>query len=839
MLPTNSNAMKTSAIFACILLPFALPAQVPDSIRLVTLEALQQSEETPVYVSSLLTASRDPVAAAAAFNFSAVRFKQRGYDADLLETGINGLPMQSLENGYAFWSSWSGLNEMLLNRQSVAGGKSNSFAFGLPGGFTHIDMRAGKQRRQTATGYAFANRQYTHRFYYARATGFNSKGWALAYSLVSRTGSNGYVEAADYNSHSYYAAVDKKAGTRHLFSLAVFGAATRAGRQAATLQQTAQLTNNNYYNAYWGYQDGRKRNSSYSIVHQPQLIATHDYHPNSHTSVITALGITTGSRKVTGLDWYNAADPRPDYYRYLPGYAANAAQRTQLEKAWAEDEEISQVNWNRLYAVNRANTATIYSADGMAGNHITGLRSLYIVQAAVNRIFRLAANSVLNTHVGRHAAFTAGISYQRQQNRRFKQINDLLGGDWFVDWNQFAERDDPGNNQVLQNNLDKPNRLVRQGETFGYDYSLTFSQAAGFMQLVYTLPHVDLFAGGNISRQQYFRTGYMRNGLFADNSLGRSATHAFTGYGYKAGFTYKINGRHYAYIQAAVISRPPLAANVYLSPRTRNTAQANAVAETIQTAEAGYLIHAPRLSIHASAYITQMKQGMKVLSFYHDEYRNFVNYALSNINKWHGGVELAAEASVTPDITFTAVAAVGRYYYNSRQQALVTADNSEEILEKATVYSKNYRVGNTPQEAYSAGITYRSPDAWFISTTTSYTRRQWLEANPLRLTAMATDNVSPGSDEFKDILQQTEWPAQYTVNLFAGYTCKAPYKRMANTWMTIYAGVNNLLNNTRIISGAYEQLRFDFESKSRHTYPPKMWYAQGTTFYLSINFRFQ
>lgn len=836
MLPTNSNAMKTSAIFACILLPFVLFAQVPDSIRLVTLEALQQSEETPVYISSLLTAARDPVAAAAAFNFSAVRFKQRGYDADMFETGINGLPMQSLENRYAFQSSWSGLNEVLRNRQSITGEKSSSFAFGRPGGYTHIDMRAGKQRRQTAVGYALANRQYTHRLYYTKATGYNTNGWAFAYALVMRRGGNGYVEAADYNSQGYYAAVDKKMGSHHLFSITFFGAATTAGRQAATLQQTVKLTGNKYYNAYWGYQDGEKRNSSYNRVHQPQLIITHDYHPNPQTSLITALGVTTGRSGITGLDWYNAADPRPDYYRYLPDYPANAAQRSQLEKAWAEDKEVSQINWDRLYAVNRANVTTIPDADGVAGNSVTGLRSLYIVQTAVNRVFRVAANSVLNMPVSRHMTLTAGISYQHQRNRRFKQMNDLLGGNWFVDWNQFAERDDPGNKQVLQNNLNKPDRLVRKGDTFGYDYSFTFSQSSGFLQLAYMLPLVDLYAGADIAMVQYFRTGYMRNGLFPENSQGKSDVHSFAGTGYKAGITYKINGRHYAYVQGAVSFRPPGAAGIYLSPRTRNTTQDNPVTEKIQTTEAGYVINAPRLSVRACGYVTQMKRGMKVLSFYHDEYRNYVNYALSNIDKWHGGVEFAAEAKLTADIIFSAVAAVGRYYYNSRQQALVTADNSEEVLERATVYSKNYRAGNTPQEAYSAGITYRSPDAWFISTTANYTREHWLEVNPLRLTAMATDNVAAGSTQLNEILQQTQWPAQYTLNLFAGYTCKAP-KKMPGIWITVYAGVNNLLNNNNIISGAYEQLRFDFESKSRNAYPPRVWYAQGTTFYLSINFR--
>lgn len=831
--------MRTSAVIACILLSFSLYGQLTDSIRLVTLEALQQAEDAPSYTSSMLTAARDPVINAVAYNFSAMRFRQRGYNNDMFETGMNGVPMQNLVNGNTFWSSWSGLNEVLRNREQTAGLRNSSLAFAPPGGYTNIDVRAGRQRRQVATGYSIANRQYRHRFYYTYATGYNSNGWALAIELGRRWAAQGYAPGTDYNSTSYYVAVDKKSGLHHLFSIVLLGAVTNAARQAPVLQQTVQLTGNRYYNAYWGFQEGRKRNSSYNKGHQPQLMVTYDFHPDNKTSLVTTIGYSTGSNSVTGLDWYQAADPRPDYYRYLPDYYGNAAQRQQLVQAWATDANVSQINWERLYQVNTGNYTTVNNADGIAGNHVAGLRSLYIVQERITATRYLAVNSVLNMHPFGHTAVTAAFTYQRQQSRYYKHLNDLLGGDWFVDWNQFAERDYPNNTNAMQNDLNHPDRLVRKGDVFGYDYTLHLQKATAVIQMVYSLPAVDLFIAATASSMQYYREGHMRNGLFPENSMGLSAVNTFTGYGMKGGVTYKFNGRHYAYLNGAVISRPPWAANAYISPRTRQATQEYLPAEIIQSAEAGYVLNAPRLNVRAGGYITKFSNGIKMHSFYHDAYNNFVNYAISNINKWHGGVELSVDAKLTTDLSFNAVAAMGRYYYNSRQYAMVTADNTNEVLEKTTVYSNNYRLGTTPQEAYSAGISYRSPDAWFVSATGNYSRQQWLEVNPIRLTSQATDNVDAGSAQFRDIIQQVQWPSQFMLNLFAGYSWKLPASWHANTWLVLYAGVNNIMNNTGIIAGSYEQLRFDFEAKNRNTYPPRVWYAPGTNYFISINIRRQ
>jgi hypothetical protein len=54
----------------------------------------------------------------------------------------------------------------------------------------------------------------------------------------------------------------------------------------------------------------------------------------------------------------------------------------------------------------------------------------------------------------------------------------------------------------------------------------------------------------------------------------------------------------------------------------------------------------------------------------------------------------------------------------------------------------------------------------------------------------------------------------------------------------MYAGINNMLNNTDIISGGYEQLRYDYSTSDINKFPPKYYYAIGTNYYASIALRF-
>jgi hypothetical protein len=795
-------------------------------------------------VASLLSAGRDPFYNAASFNFNAVRFRIRGYDNDLNATYMNGISMDNLDNGFTPFGLWGGLNDVMRNRDLSIALRANTFAFGDIGSSTYIDARASKQRKQTQFGYALSNRNYTHRINFYHGTGVSKKGWAFAVAGSRRWADEGYVPGTYYDGWSYFAAADKRINQKHLISLIAFGAPTENGRQTGSVQEAMDLAGTNYYNPAWGYQNGKKRNANVAKTHQPYFILNHEFRLNNNTTWNTAAGYSFGERATTALDWYNSADPRPDYYRYLPSYNLDPAWQEQLRNTITANPNLLQIDWAKLYESNRANRNNV-----VAGDTIPGSRSNYIVQDRVTNTSRFNLNSVYNSRFGNNIDFTAGASYQYQKNNYFNRVNDLLGGDFYVDLNQFAERDFALNPNANQNDLNNPNRILGKGDNYGHNYDINVTKAAGWIQSVFKFDHVDFFAAVELSQTKFWRVGNVRNGLYPNNSFGKSAVNDFFNYSVKGGITYKLDGRNYFYVNGAYLTRAPYFDNVYLAPRTRDFVQGNVTSEKIQTLEGGYVLNAPNFKARVTGYYTKFEDGMNVMTFYHDEVRNFVNYALSNIDKVHYGGEFGIEAKVLPNVTANAAAAVGRHYFTSRQSAQVTVDNNSSQLDitqaNQTIFSENYRVPGSPQEAYSLGFTYRSPKFWFVSLTGSYMREMWLDFNPIRRTRAAIDGIDldkpEGYAKYHEILDQTEFDPQFTMDFFGGYSWKAPRKLGLgrNTFVVLNAGINNLLNNKNIVSGGFEQLRFDFAERNVNKFPPKLFYSYGTNYFASLTFRFQ
>ncbi len=786
---------------------------------------------------SILTANRDMFTNMAGFHFSTMRFRIRGYDGENSSRQINGLPMNSPEDGTTQWGLWSGLNAVMNNTETSLGLYNSASVFGSIGQTTQIDLRASRQRQQTQFAYTFSNRSFAHRLSFIHSSGMHKKGWAFSVSGSLRYASEGYTPGTFYNGKSYCISADKKIDDRNLLSIAVFGAPLYTGKQSAVLMESVQLAQTNRYNAYWGYQAGKKRNANTHYANQPVLLIRHDRQIDNHTGWTTAIGIVTGQRSDTGLDWYKAADPRPDYYRYLPGYQQDPLLKMAVTEAIKTNSGLLQVNWDHLIDVNRNSQETIRDADGRTGNNIRGLRAHYIVEERISALSEYMFNSNYHSLLTDALALSAGFSMQAAQSHNYKKLNDLLGGDFYVDWNQFAERDFPNDPVVIQNDTHRPNRLLHKDDSFGYDYLLHTLVAKTWAQLSFTGKKIDHFEAVEIGYTNYQREGLVTNGLFTDNSFGRSVLDEFTCFAFKTGITYKINGRKYLYLQAGYFTRAPLFDNVFISPRTRDTQQENIRNEKILTTELGYTWNAPLVKLRLRSYVTLFSDGMNVTSFYDDGFGNFVNYALSGINKMHFGLESGADIQLSEHFSLNLAIAAARYYYTNRQQVTVTADNDASVIERGLIYTKNFRVGGTPQEAYGLGIQYQA-GGFYVGLTGSYFRQQWLDFNPLRRTYTALQGLTPGTDQWKQVVAQSELPAQYTVDLSAGSAIRLKLFHAKNKKMFLFnAGISNLLNNRTLISGGYEQLRFDTDTKNTDKFPPKFFYAMGLNFSVTLSLR--
>ncbi|MBS1945238.1 MAG: TonB-dependent receptor, partial [Bacteroidetes bacterium] len=197
------------------------------------------------------------------------------------------------------------------------------------------------------------------------------------------------------------------------------------------------------------------------------------------------------------------------------------------------------------------------------------------------------------------------------------------------------------------------------------------------------------------------------------------------------------------------------------------------------------------------------------------------------------GVELGAEVKLSPTWQLTAVYADGQSIYNSRPTATITRDNSDTALAtNRTVYWKNYRIGGMPQRAASLGLRYNAPKYWSLGADVNYFGNIYLDPNPDRRTVEALGNLVEEDPQWNDLLEQTKLKDGYVVNLFFTKTWRLKRKYRIGLNLT----VNNLLDNTDLITGGYEQLRY--VPKEIDKFPPKLSYMYGRTFFAMLTLSF-
>ena len=818
--------------------------EIKDIIPTISLDANELNESSDQNVSSILSGGRDPFINAAAFSFGVSRFRIRGYDADNFVSYMNGAPIENLDNGFTPFNLWSGLNDVTRFRDNSHGLASNTFTFGEIGGASAYDTRASKIRKQIRLSYAASNRTYDNRIMGTYASGVLKSGWAVAFTATRRWAKEGYVPGTFYDSWSYYGSVDKGIGLKNNIAFTFMGAPTRNGRASSAIQEMRDLAGTNYYNPNWGFQNGEVRNASVATSHQPLFILTHEGKFSDKMNLLTSVAYSFGKRNQTGLDWMNAPDPRADYYRNLPSYYylnGDTIQGDLIAELYRNDENKRQIDWDNMYEANAISNETIKNVNGVEGNDVTGKLARYVVEERVALNKRISAATTLNQAINEHLNFTGGLTYQWQQIENYKRVDDLLGADFYIDNNRFADLDYPNNDSALQNDLNNPNRLLKEGEKYGYDYFLTISRAAAWGQTVFKFNHIDFFVSAELSHTSYQRDGKTKFGIFPDNSFGKSEKQKFLNYAVKGGLTYKINGRNYLLVNGSFHTKAPFFENVFVSPRTNNVINSNVKNETVYSAEAGYVLNSPRIKARAMMYFAQFNDQLNILTFYDESQNSFGTYALSNIDKRHYGAELSVDAKIWQGLSATAALAVGRYYYNSRQKADIFVDNLvEPVSLGTTIYSKYFKVANTPQLATTFGLNYRSPKFWFIYLNANYFDQIYTEFSPARRTALAVNFLDANSQQWNDILQQEQLKGQFTLDASGGYSWKLDntFKNMKKSqFLNINFGITNITNNRKFITGGFEQLRFDYETQNPDKFPTKYNYAPGISFFAGITYR--
>lgn len=784
-------------------------------------------------VASMLTSSRDIYAATAAFRLNQAGFHYRGYKYDQFSTIVNGILVNDPENGASFWSGSGAFNEIMYNRDGNIGLSASSNGFGGLGGSYHIDTRPGTQRKGLSVTYTAANRNYFNKLSAAYSTGYMKHGWAVTLMFSRRWAVKGYEPGTSYDSYGYFFAVEKKIGEKQTLTLTTYGTPTRSARSSGTVHEFQVLADNNYYNPDWGYQNGQIRASRMNKRFEPTVQLTHEVKFSNKTNLLSGIDIELGRNNNSSIDYYNSASVDPDYYRNQPSLITDPEQRAAAEDLFRSDVDTRQIQWDKLYAINRLSP--------------TG-QSSYIVGDQIQDSKQVNFNSTLNHTFYDHISMTAGLTYQWEKTRNFQRVEDLLGGQYYVNLNDFAIQDFPNNQDALQYDLQHPNRILHVGDDYGYDYYSQVHKTSAWIQPYFKFNHIEFFVSGQLTHNYYWRTGNVQNGLFPTNSLGDSKKISLINYAIKGGVQYKVNGRNYLYMNVIVKTDPPSFNNSFVSARTRNDEVGNLTNENIYSGELGYQYKSPILTIKGSLFYTEFRNGIQNRSFFHDDYRTFVNYNMSGIGKRQYGGEIGLQAKIYKGLSMSAVANIGRFQYSTNAVATITKDNSNQVLAaNQTAYIKNYYIGGMPQACASVGFKYTSRQYWFVGINFNYFDWMYAEVNPVRRTLEAVDLIPYGSAEYNDILHQERLKGQFTMDMSGGYNwfLNKTFKGMDakgqkhKYYLNIYATLTNMTNNTKFVVSAREQLRYDYGQNNLDKFGTQYRYMRGFGYFVSVAFRMQ
>ena len=795
---------------------------------------------------SIINSNSNIYASEVGYLFSPMRFRYRAFDQKYNDIYINGTPINDLETGQFRYSWVGGLNQQTRNMESAMPFEGNRFSMPGMGGSNNYNFRPASMpagHRLTLSG---ANRNYTLRGMYTFNSGLNNKGWAFSANVTYRWASEGYVEGTFYNSLSYFFGVEKVFGDgQHSLSLVTWGNPTERASQGAGTDEMYWLANDRYYNPYWGYQNGKKRNSRVVNDYSPTAMLTWDWTIDHNTKLTTSLLGKYTMYQSTKLNYNNADNPHPNYWKNMPSSYydvwddTDEANRTpqaledwnRAYTFWTSSKANRQINWDRLYYSNNQAAAQ-------------GQDAIYYIQAKHNDALTLTLASTLNKQLKKNMLWNVGIMASTNKGMHYQTMEDLLGATTYHNINTYALGTYDRNSDEIQYDLNHRNAIIGEGDRFGYDYNLFVNNAKAWTSFSHDWGILHYTIAGKIGYTSMQRDGKMRNGLAANNSYGKSGVAQFLDGGVKLGTSFNLGRGNTLTIGAGYETRAPQARTAFASPEINNDYVTNLKNEKVFSAEIGYQLQTSWLHANINAYYSYLTDVTDWQNYYFDDINSFSYVSLSNIKKVYSGVEAGLRFKVTSSLDINLIGQISEAKITNNSNVRYMNSTSAQYTDEI-VYNKDMRDAGTPLAAASLGLSYHK-GGWFIDLNCNYYDRIYLSYSPSYRYASTLDTRQNVTGNIYDndgnvlpsAVEQAKGKGGFMVD---GSIGRSIYLKRGS--LSINLMVTNILNNQNLCTGGYEQSRSDYTNSGnirayRFSKNPMKFYAYGTNGMLNITYRF-
>lgn len=734
------------------------------------------------------------------------RITIRGFDQRNVAVMIDGIPVNDMENGWVYWSNWFGLDAVTRSIQVQRGLGASKIAIPSVGGTMNIITKGIEARKGISVKQEFANNAFL-RTSVALTTGRMKNGWGITAAGSFKQG-DGWVDKNFTEGFFYYLKIEKQLG-KHLLSFSGMGAPQSHGQRVFKAPITTwdrefaleegvpdSIVNllperGLRFNEHWGVYEERNYlplgdgevansyipgdritlNERVNYYHKPQFALRDFWNVNERLYISNVVYMSIGRGGGTGLN------------------STSGVQYT----------EQGQIDFQRIYDNNRLFE---FGPGGLNIDSEGEYRSSTVLRSSINNHFWVGLLSSATYKMNDTWTFSAGIDGRRYTGEHYREVYDLIGGDYFLDSDNRNQRADT---------------KLREGDTMDYYDEGHVAWGGGFVQAEYEKNRWTAFlnisgAGSWYKAVDYFRPkvleladttleiGYTDvvtyNGLTYDrNSPGLNTYEtdwvSLFGYTVKGGANFNLNEFMNVFANIGYLSRAPRFDNVISISNEIYDDYAN---EGINGYELGYSYARKKVAVNANAYYTlwsnrPVNQTIRVPHPLEagDQAETFI----PDIDALHMGLELDGAYVISPSLKLEFLATISDWTWQSEEKGNIVDQSGQLIIDPETgepftlsFDPQGVHVGDAAQIQYGLSLRYEYRKNFYIQARSTYFDKHYSNFNPEDLVG-----INAGKDSWRT-------PAYNMVDIHSGYRFSWKDAKMA-----VRLSVFNLLD-ARFITDA-------------------------------------
>ncbi|MBD3275841.1 MAG: TonB-dependent receptor plug domain-containing protein [Candidatus Marinimicrobia bacterium] len=672
------------------------------------------------------------------------RINIRGFNQRNVAIMINGVPVNDMENGWVYWSNWSGIGDITNSIQVQRGLSAVNLAVPSIGGTMNVLTDPAGQSAGGFVQQEFGNNMFRKTSVVAN-TGLVDGKYALSAALFRKTG-DGIIDGTWLDEWAYYFGASYSINENNRLEFYALGAPQRHGqnlyRQNIGVydQEFARSLDSydedafdkfneagRYFNQNWNYVDGyngpQAWNEDVDSRFAPHFISEREnfYH-----------------KPQVNLNWYTRPSDNlliTSIIYYSGGQGGGTGTYGDMERdPWEQGELWFNSspwtwNWDRVIAINDT------SSTGSVG----------ILRNSRNNQWTIGAISKANYRINDNLKFTGGIDWRTAEIEHYRELRDLLGGDYF-DPSTVGEPVSPfwSASEMRRGLTDK----------IDYDFTNTVDWIGAFGQAEYTTQLFTLY--GTLG---YSTIKYSHDNHFYANDAGNPIqveSDWISGYQVKGGASYRITAELDAYANLGYVAKVPIFDNVISD---QNGALAtDPENEKFFSYEAGinYRSLNGMFAGKANLYHTTWSDRANSIGVEDQDGDESIIF-ITGLNTLHQGIEF--EGSMRPIELFKIDAAVsfGDWYHLDDVQGTFQDYGADTNRDTVNYYVQDLKVGDAPQTQYALGLTLYPMDGMQIEGIFRHYRDFFADWDPFSRT------------DPEDRVQSWKAPAYSIVDLHVGY----------------------------------------------------------------------